>query len=75
MELTPGLEPEPHQPKPPEVDVSLSIVESAEALISPKPDGEAESEEKFTKELEKAGTPGNETLRAWRSNLSNMLHP
>jgi len=64
MELTPGLEPEPHQPKPPEVDVSLSIVESAEAMISPKPDGEKISEEKFSEELKKASAPGDETLRA-----------
>lgn len=64
-ESTPLIPPiNPPAPKPPEVDVSLSIVESAERMISPKPDGEAESEKKLTEELEKAGAPGNETLRA-----------
>jgi hypothetical protein len=53
--LIPPINPPP--PKPPEVDVSLSIVESAERMISPKPDGEAESEAEFEKNLEAACTP------------------
>ena len=56
-ENTPLIPPiNPLRPKPPEVDVSLSIVESAERMISPKPDGEAESEKKFEEEL-KSGEP------------------
>ena len=66
-ENTPLIPPiNPPQPKPPEVDVSLSIVESAERMISPKPDGEAESEAELSKELDNLTPeePGNETLRA-----------
>lgn len=51
------LEPEPHQPVPSHVDISLPVVESAENFISPKPDGEAESEAEFEKNLEAATEP------------------
>lgn len=67
--------PDPNDParrKPPElIKVSLSDVkairESAETLLSPKPEGEEISEDEFAAELERASAkanPGNETLNA-----------
>ncbi|MDE2019821.1 MAG: hypothetical protein KGJ13_05765 [Patescibacteria group bacterium] len=60
-------DPQPHVPHAPVRDIPLStIVESAEAFISPK-SGEAEAEAAFEKNLEQAAekaNPGNEMLNA-----------
>lgn len=56
-------------PKPPEMDVSLQAVESAEAFVSGSPNGEAESEAEFSKTLETASekaNPGDLTLEAMK---------
>jgi len=60
---------EPGTPKlpreAPHVEVPISIVESAEAFVSPKPDGEAESETEFGEKLQAAARKANaETI--WR---------
>lgn len=71
MPFAPGTEPhdhtheppipggEPHMPVPSHTDISIATVESAEAFISPKPDGEAEGEQELSDELQDASRKAN----------------
>ncbi len=68
-DLIPGGDPnDPARHKPPGLaSLSLADLESAEHLLNPEPDGEAESESEFATKLREAterAIPGDETLKA-----------